>query len=126
MRVGIYSIETTALHDEYISSSESWTALWIDALTRSVKISQEFDPRPGKELFWHGFDILRRLENRPSEEITRQYLNGEKAQMLLDRICNGHKKWPYGNDAVPELNEDARAALDVLLYHLEHLTDNEP
>lgn len=125
MKTRIFGIDIMPDNDPDFDGQESWTILWIDPLDHAVRITQELNFGLKKPPVWHGFDIYRRLQNRPAEKTVRQYLNSDKAQSLLDRICSGHRQWPYGDVSKPDLNEDAQSALDDLLFDLEQLPANE-
>jgi hypothetical protein len=97
------------------------TQLVVDPLNRTAELRQTRERDTTSSDSYHNMILAETLTSSPNAMAATAFLESPEAQVLLQRVCDGHRAEWDGHNMIGALAEDAERAWDEIVGVLELL-----
>lgn len=126
-RIEIREVHTRPELDPYHADTlgMTYTQVELDPKDRAVWVYQEFRTNSMSSRLWYYQNLSYALRFHPDEEATREFLEGDTAQQMLDVVCQGHSVEWNGHNFVGQMTAEAEMTWSHLCDMLDELPESE-
>lgn len=123
--IRVKSVDTKPTHDPYVGNGAvTVSEFWLDPQARVCQVYQSMRTGGTDSRIYHGIELTTQTAHCNASRL-RDALEGEAAQALLRRVCDGHDVVWDGQNHRGILTEDARDAWYDLCQWLENSFDDD-
>ncbi len=130
-KITIGKINVIQEKDLYATGQYTRTSIWFSPEDRKVEVDQVMRTNSTTFALYHGRELEKLIApseheaEAPDATALREYLEGDDAQALLERVCAGHSIEWNGNNMVGKMNKDAQSAWAEVLRDIDDLPRSE-